>query len=199
MSYVIPSTARYTLDDGADTLKFSIPAKKHWASLPIMSIWLIFWAVAEIGVGGGLIAGLIGILTGDVNPANGVCPGLFMIVWFTIWTLGGTSVLLSVLWQFMGVETIRVNQDDLWVRRQILGVGRSKLYDVQYIHALRVVPSEPYLFRRRQNPYPQWFFNSGTLAFDYGAKTYRIGSDLEEAEAREILASIQSRFPQYTN
>ena len=37
---------------------------------------------------------------------------------------------------------------------------------------------------------------SGPLAFDYGAKTIRFGSGVDEAEARVILASIRTRFPE---
>jgi hypothetical protein len=35
----------------------------------------------------------------------------------------------------------------------------------------------------------------GTIAFDYGARTYRFGSGMDEAEARAIVAHLQSRLP----
>ncbi|MBI5928637.1 MAG: hypothetical protein HY862_04970 [Chloroflexi bacterium] len=197
MSYVIPTAARYTLDDAVDTLKFSIPARKHWFFLLFSLFWLIFWAGAEIMVGGMILSGLVAALTGSLETGDGIFPGVFMLFWFTFWTLGGTSILLSVLWQIIGIETISVSATGIFVRRQVMGIGRSKAYDAQYIQGLRVVPSEPYLLRQRRNPYSLWFFNFGALAFDYGAKTFRIGGDLEEAEARDMLATIQSRFPQY--
>ncbi len=197
MSYVIPSTARYRLDDGVDTLNFSIPAQKHWFYLLFGMIWLTVWAFAELMVGGMILVGVVAVITGDASLDEGAFPGLFMLVWFTLWTLGGTSVLFTLLWQLMGVETIRIGANDLMVQRRVLGIGRSKLYDAQYLRGLRVVPSESFLMRQRRNPYYVWIFNVGTLAFDYGAKTYRIGADLEEAEARDMLTTIQARFPQY--
>ncbi len=46
--------------------------------------------------------------------------------------------------------------------------------------------------------YYPWLGNSvGTLAFDYGAKTFRFGAGIDEAEAKQIVAEIQNKFPQY--
>ena len=33
-----------------------------------------------------------------------------------------------------------------------------------------------------------------SIAFDYGAKTYRFGRDVDEAEAKEIVKTIKNRF-----
>lgn len=40
-------------------------------------------------------------------------------------------------------------------------------------------------------------WEKGFIAFDYGAKTYRFGESLDEAEARQIVALIHQRFPHY--
>ncbi len=39
----------------------------------------------------------------------------------------------------------------------------------------------------------------GLIAFDYGARTFRIGSGVDEAEAKQVILIIQQRFPQYRN
>jgi hypothetical protein len=39
----------------------------------------------------------------------------------------------------------------------------------------------------------------GSLAFDYGARTFRFGTSIDEAEAKQIVAEIQQKFPQYKN
>jgi hypothetical protein len=39
----------------------------------------------------------------------------------------------------------------------------------------------------------------GSIAFDYGARTFRFGSGVDEAEAKQILAEIQQKYPQYKN
>jgi len=38
---------------------------------------------------------------------------------------------------------------------------------------------------------------SGVLAFDYGAGTVRFGTNLDPAEARQIVALLKERFGQY--
>jgi hypothetical protein len=37
----------------------------------------------------------------------------------------------------------------------------------------------------------------GLLAFDYGSKTIRFGGGIEEAESKQVLSEITTRFPQY--
>ncbi len=39
-----------------------------------------------------------------------------------------------------------------------------------------------------------WGVGGGTIAFDYGAKTYRFGAQLEEAEAKQIIQAVRERF-----
>jgi hypothetical protein len=38
-----------------------------------------------------------------------------------------------------------------------------------------------------------WGIGGGPIAFDYGSQTVRIGSGLDEAEAREIVKELRSR------
>ena len=40
-------------------------------------------------------------------------------------------------------------------------------------------------------------FNVGNISFDYGAKTFKFAGGVEEAEAKQIIAEIQQKFPQY--
>ena len=42
-----------------------------------------------------------------------------------------------------------------------------------------------------------WGKGEGVIAFDYGAKTFRFGSGLDEAEAKMILIEIAQRYPHY--
>ncbi len=50
---------------------------------------------------------------------------------------------------------------------------------------------------------PMWYFwglwhpFSDILAFDYGAGTVRFGTNLDPAEARQIVALLKKRFGQY--
>jgi hypothetical protein len=41
--------------------------------------------------------------------------------------------------------------------------------------------------------YSPWPGFQGSIAFDYGAKTYRFGSGIDEPEARNIIGLLESR------
>jgi hypothetical protein len=43
--------------------------------------------------------------------------------------------------------------------------------------------------------FQQWGVGGGALAFDYGPRTYRFGSGLDDAEAREVLEALAPRLP----
>jgi hypothetical protein len=42
---------------------------------------------------------------------------------------------------------------------------------------------------------PAQSFGGGTIAFDYGAKTFRFGGGLDEAEASHLIELLKSRYP----
>ena len=39
-----------------------------------------------------------------------------------------------------------------------------------------------------------WGVGGGAIAFDYGARTYRFGGGVDEAEANQIIATIKERY-----
>lgn len=39
-----------------------------------------------------------------------------------------------------------------------------------------------------------WLGGVGMIAFDYGARTYRFGRGVDEAEAKQLVAELQRRL-----
>jgi hypothetical protein len=39
-----------------------------------------------------------------------------------------------------------------------------------------------------------WLGGNGTVAFDYGARTYRFGRGIDEAEAKQVVAELRPRL-----
>jgi hypothetical protein len=69
--------------------------------------------------------------------------------------------------------------------------GRATIRDEgRHIRRLRTSPTPPSAFRD-----PSGFFG-GSLAFDHGAGTVRLGNGIDEAEAHLIVESIRTRFPE---
>lgn len=106
-------------------------------------------------------------------------------------------------WQVSGREIVEVSTQGITIRRVALGLGPSKEYSANTIKELRASPSNINLNRLTQRNYNYsypWHENDiGTLAFDYGARTFRFGGGVDEAEAKQIVAEIQQKYPQYKN
>ncbi|MCP4429278.1 MAG: hypothetical protein GY803_32745 [Chloroflexi bacterium] len=179
MSYVKPAAARHTAIDFGDQLAIAIPSRKQWFQLPFLIFWLMGWTFGEL-------AALNDIAQRGLNGS-----GLFLLVWVTFWTIGGAMALLTLLWILLGREMIIMDgRLTLTHRREILGVGRSKNYDLSLIQDLRTVT----LSLPRPRQWPGWQ-NYGVIAFDYGAKTIRIGNSLDEAEAKQIIRVLGKYMP----
>lgn len=183
--FVKPSGPRHTVTEDREGLVIRIPAKRNIFLIGFLGVWLCGWLFGEVSA----LAVLLGV--GKREPGTGV----FMFVWLTGWTVGGFFALYAWLWQVKGCEIITLSPSALGIRREVFGHGRSKLYDVTEIHNLRVAPMifNPADFRTGM---AFWGVGGGTLAFDYGFKTYRFGAGIEEAEARIILQMLQGRVPQ---
>jgi hypothetical protein len=93
------------------------------------------------------------------------------------------------LWNLIGREVLLFAHGLLVLRREVLGFGRSKEFDLNKVQALRV-STEPY------NPWSSsvtfnFWTGANSMAFDYGARTYRLGLGLEEAEAGMVVKAIR--------
>jgi len=203
MPVVQPPKERHEIQDDGSTLKVLIPSRKNYFMLFFLGFWLIGWAVGEVAVGGILIAGIIGFLfksseittTGAASASGG---GLFMLAWLGAWTVGGGFALYAFFWQLAGKEIIEVSYDSIKIQRAIFRFGKIKEYLATHIKDLRVAPqtmdNNMFGWSRASSV---WGISGGFLTFDYGAQTFRFGGGADEAEAKQILEKIVSRFPQY--
>jgi hypothetical protein len=192
-----PAKARYRIESEGSVLRLIIPSRKHWFIIFFFGFWSIFWLFLTIGVLSTMVSGfLISAKDASQLPAGFLFPGLFLLVWLVLWIGGGLFAVYTWLWQLIGHEIVEVGPGSISITRKTLGFERPKTYDAAYIKALRVFPYQP------QTGWPggynrqMWTRNTGTLAFDYGAKTIRFG-DMDEAEAKMALADILQRYPSF--
>jgi hypothetical protein len=158
-----------------DALIVSIPAPRNILLLLFLSAWLIAWAVAEVFVP-------YQIVTGEIEPDT------FMLLWFIGWTIGGAFGLYSWLWMVRGREVVRVTRRRLGIRRRVWRFGPETQFEAAEICDLRVADDAFGAFRE-EDP-PQYGWNQGPLAFEYGDRTVRFGKGLRRAEARELVDEI---------
>jgi hypothetical protein len=147
-----------------------------------LSAWLVGWAVGEVSVPTQFIKGVkdTGALT-------------FLSAWFIAWTIGGGFAIYIWLWNIAGKERITINNLSLTVKRELFSYGREKEYEITHISNLRVSaqPFNPFNFSASLQ---FWGVGGGVLAFDYGARTYRFGGGVDEAEANHIIERIKSQY-----
>jgi hypothetical protein len=200
---VVPPPPRYAIEDSGTSLKIIIPSRKHWLGILFLAYWLIGWAFGEIAVGEFLLAGLIGVPLGKLSELSGVEPavcsgvGLFLLAWFGGWTVGGALVIYTFLWQLTGKEIVEVSHLSITVSRQVFGFSRPKEYLAEHVKNLRVASpaGDGWFGRPRATGF--WGLSDGSIVFNYRARLFRFGSGADGAEAKQIIAAIRQRFPQY--
>lgn len=177
---IAPPERRSTVAETAEGLAVSIPAKRNIFLLLFLSLWLVGWGFGEVTAGRELLSKQSG------------APDLFLGVWLTLWTLGGGLALYAWFWMIGGREVLIVRPDALVIRRVLLGRGRDKEYDIQQVKNLRAAPPtwNPYDFSSAMH---FWGVGGGPIAFDYGSKTIRIGSGVDESEAQQVVKDLKSR------
>lgn len=203
MPVIKPPKERCKIEESVASLKISIPARKNYFMLFFLGFWLIGWAFGEVIVSGMLLAGIFGLfarssLFDGAGAAGFSGGGLFLLAWLGGWTLGGGFALYAFFWQLAGKEMIEVSYDSIKIRRAIFGYGKTKEYMAAHIKDLRISPAalgSNMLGWSLASSF--WGISGGLFAFDYGAKTFRFGIGVDEAEAKQILEKILARFPQY--
>ncbi len=161
-----------------------MPARRSWFVLLFLSAWLVGWAFGEVSV--------IRQLT---NPTEKT-PVLFLLVWLTGWTVGGTFAFAAVLWQLGGREVLSVDTATLAHRVEAFGIGRSRTYKLSEVKILRATEysANPFTNQAALMP-PLTGSGLGPVAFDYGARTFRVAAALEEAEAKVLVARLAAHMP----
>ena len=183
---VTPAKPRSTIVEEAEGLRIIIPAKRNRLIILFLGFWLSFWLL----VGGGFIVAAI------VSLVRGTEGGGFMLAfalfWSVGWAFGAGFAGYTLLWQVAGREVVLVNSAALTTRREVWQFGRSREYDLMHVRDLRAAPVA-------FNPWDWsgamqfWGISGGSVAFDYGAATYRFGTSLDEAEAKRLVETIKSR------
>ncbi len=172
---------RASIIGGPEGLEIVIPAPRNLFALVFLGTWLMAWIVGEVSALAGLGSG------------GRLAPDAFLALWLAFWTVGGCFAGYSWLWMLAGKERILMGASSLRVKRDSLGLGRTRAYALHRIRNLSVatgpiLPSDP------RAVFKAWGIIGGRIAFDYEGKTIRFGSSLEEAEARMIVDRMRARF-----
>ncbi len=188
----------YTMENMGAMLRFEMPYRKNWLNIVLYALMLA--ALTYLGV---LLA--IGFVRNkgiDSIEASSnstlIFNGLFQAIIFL-------DIIVEGAWQLAGREVVEIDGDHIGLRHQIFGIGFTKKYAANQVDRVYSAYQENnliyYLTTRKQSSV--YSFRLGNVAFDHGknlfgrAKSARFGSILDEQEAKQIVALIWQRFPQY--
>ena len=162
-------------------LLITIPANRNWFVVLFVGFWMCGWLFGECAVIYTLAKGKTPL------PAN-----LFLLAWLGAWSVGGVFSGYLWLWNVAGKELIALRTDTLAIKSDVLGFGNLREFDLAEVRDLRIDRPYPGITTLTWNS-PAQMFGTGTIAFDYGAKTFRFGLGLDESEARQLVARLNSR------
>ena len=149
-----------------EKLEILIPARKQWSAITSLGGLAGVWYVAA--------------------RANLITRGGFDYLLIVVWGLATVSTLASMVWMLAGYERITIDRSFLSVRYEVLGFARTKRFVLGDVRGLRYSPVP----RSRNGLLP-----SGVIAFDYGARTYRIAGSIDEPEAKSLIEQLRSTIP----
>ena len=172
---------RAIIEGGPEGLEIIIPAGRNLFAVVFLGVWLVGWLVGEVTA--------IAAITSTGNLAADA----FLLLWLTFWTIGGCVAAYTWLWMLVGKERILMGASTLCVKRDILGLGRTRTYELFRIRDLRVV-AQADMPRAPRIAFRPWGAAGGLIAFDYEGKTIRLGGAIEAAEARMIVERMKARF-----
>jgi hypothetical protein len=183
-----PVPPRHSIHIDAEKMTISIPSKKRWNLMPF-NIALVFVYVG-IGLFGAffLIAFLITNLRKDFASGGWIPILVISLIWISVYCwaiyMGGEALV----WRIAGVEVITIGRSYLTVNRIVWKWKRTKNYDMKIVKNFVVSSDNRGFFKFP--PTSPFLYNVERISFDYGAKAQHFGKELDDAEARQIIAGI---------
>ncbi|MEQ1557933.1 MAG: hypothetical protein ABL933_03200 [Methyloglobulus sp.] len=177
---------RSMIEQTVDSLRITIPAEKSSFSIRLLLCWLLAWACSEFG----MLFYLPELLAAPVTNGSQESVHKFIYIWLAFWTLGGAFSIYAWLWEKTGKDIVVITPSQLQHIKSVLGIERSKQYDLLDIKNMRTLA--PVLSKRARYNTANWGLL--TIAFDEGSHVCKFGEKLDEAEANCIVDTIKQQF-----
>jgi hypothetical protein len=180
MTAAVPKL-RALITGGPEGLEIVIPARRNLIVLLFLGIWLAGWVTGEL-------TALAELLSGSPEGPEG-----FLLLWLALWTFAGAFAAYTWLWMLVGKERIVMGTSALHVKRDVLGLGRTRTFGLFRIRNLRVAsgPTGP---RDVAAALRLAGLTGGLIAFEHDGKTIRFGASLDPAEAQIIVERMKQRY-----
>ena len=187
---------RHLTEEKENSIVITLPSQKKLLKIIWFVIWLVFWGLMTF-----MIVFIVGLNIATIKHTEGFSlsayPGysvitiIFSLFLFCLLALGAL-VFYDFLWQIGGKEIIKVNTRQMELIRRIFLWQNCSEYTANKVRNLRVIETKsgcaPIGYIRHA------LGRDGLIAFDYGAKKYRFGLDIEDSEANEIISKLNKKI-----
>ncbi|MGB5512367.1 MAG: DUF6498-containing protein [Woeseiaceae bacterium] len=155
-----------------------LPFRRSWFAIALVAVFdLIFLIPAIITFREAANA------WSGFNDLFDLVAALFLSAWLLGWSFAPLALTLVLLLMLFGREVISVAPGRLKLFLGLPGVGAAAEYDVAKMRNLRIETPLPKSSRSWRGEH---------IAFDYGANTVRLGSDIDAAEFDAIRRAVES-------
>jgi hypothetical protein len=161
----------YSASRSSDRLSIIVPRRFDPFLFAFVPLWTIGWVSLALGA-----------YRRGVNE-SAIISSLLALILFAV---GTAFFLYEWLWNIGGREELNFTITSLQHRRVLFGMSRTREFRMNQIAEPRFVES----VRRRRSRVP-----SG-LGFEYGREHVRMGDNLTQQEAREIVQLVTNQFPE---
>lgn len=180
-------SAGHTIEYLDNSIRITSPNGKNRLQILFLFAFLIGYLILSVVISQAILPGF-----GKIESRSGI------ILLFCVWLIYVPGINLfnvyNLSWRIFGFEETVANADYFQFSRKILKWNRSTNFSTQSVRNLRVNPE---LVKRSRIDRLQVDFPSrlkGRVAIDYGARTYRIFSEIDETEAARIVESLKAQL-----
>ena len=197
------TSPNYTTDDLGASIRFSFLSRDTDSH----TVFFIIYSVSL-----GIVLFVCGIMVFLANPSIKDLPiSPFVYLWLllviSVSLFIGISACVDIFFRLNGKEIVKINENSISVRHQILSYGITKTFSAENISCIFISRHEERksIFNLVGSLKDRRFsnFDHGKVAFNVG-KTYfgiintvRFGSILTSDEAKQVVVTIYRKFPKY--
>ncbi len=174
------------IEDGPDGLRFELPARRKWSHIVFLPVCLTAFYYAEAFSFG------LGASAQTPSLLRALSVACFLLI--TACALYSTVVWLRLL---LGQEQVLVTEGRLVHRTQLLGLSRSRTYDLDRMTNLRISPKPIHAWDAVWDEVADacWGYRKHkpadvALLFEYGTKTIRFTTSVNEAGGAMMIERI---------
>lgn len=149
--------------------------------LGLLFLWLMAWTVC------GLIVLINYFKLQEQNSK------LFTIIYLSFWAYFEFSIMRVFIWKKFGREKIWVQDGELNYKREINNKGKVKSFNLDLVSKLTLIELSRSSFVDSINQ-SFWVKGGERLEFTSQAQTIRLGMQISDEEARQIMKEVNGRL-----